>query len=455
MKSIGLFKALKLCKDYQKMDLAARDTLRSKRLAELLTYSREHSPYYAKLYSGLPKNAELSALPPVTKPQLMAHWNEWVTDRTVKLADVNEFMSNRDNLGKKLNGIYQVYTTSGSTGNPLVMLCDKTTANVTNGISFCRAYARNEDMKAFISKGGRSMGVYADSGFYLGNGSIHAKLRAFPWKKKQIGIVDALLPIHQIVERLNDFNPVMLGGYPSSLELLIEEQSKGRLHISPVIIMTGGEYLSEALRKQLSDTFGCYVQTSYSCTEGGTIACECREKHLHINDDWLIIEPVDKDYKPVPDGVLADKLLLTNLANYTQPLIRYEVTDRIIVHHEACSCGNPSPWLEIEGRTDDVTSFVQGGKRIQIAPLALYAALKEVHSLSRFQLTVKDNNECILRLVSAADISKKTAFFEAKEALTRFLATQEVTDFSCVLAPDAPTASKKSGKFKHIVNRQT
>ncbi|MDD3260331.1 MAG: hypothetical protein PHU79_00230 [Oscillospiraceae bacterium] len=168
-----------------------------------------------------------------------------------------------------------------------------------------------------------------------------------------------------------------------------------------------------------------------------------------------MIEPVDQENKPVPDGVLADKLLLTNLANYTQPLIRYEVTDRIIVHHEACSCGNPSPWLEVEGRTDDVTSFVQDGKRIQIAPLALYAALKEVHSLSRFQLTVKDNNECILRIVPAVGVSKETAFLEAKKALTHFLATQKVTDFSCVLAPDAPAASKRSGKFKHIVNQQT
>jgi phenylacetate-coenzyme A ligase PaaK-like adenylate-forming protein len=45
-----------------------------------------------------------------------------------------------------------------------------------------------------------------------------------------------------------------------------------------------------------------------SCTEGGTIACECTEQHFHINDDWVIIEPVDKDNKPVPDGVQSDKL---------------------------------------------------------------------------------------------------------------------------------------------------
>lgn len=93
------------------------------------------------------------------------------------------------------------------------------------------------------------------------------------------------------------------------------------------------------------------------------MACECRERHFHVNDDWLIVEPVDAEGKPVPDGVLSDKILLTNLFNYTQPFIRYEVTDRVIIHHEPCHCGNLSPWLELEGRTDDITTFVENGKK--------------------------------------------------------------------------------------------
>lgn len=452
MKKIGLFNAVKLCKGYSKMDAVSRKELQTNRLNEIIKYAREHSPYYAKLYSKLSANPSFAELPPVTKSELMEHWNEWVTDQNVKLADVQKFMSSRENLGRKFAKKYQVYTTSGSTGNPLVMLCDNTTANVTNGISFSRAYARSEDMKSFIAKGGRSIGVYADSGFYLGNGSIHAKLRAFPWKKRQIGIVDALLPTEKIVQRLNEFQPVMLGGYPSNLELLISEQQSGKLHISPSIIMTGGEYLSPQLRSQLSEVFNCYVQTSYSCTEGGTIACECREKHLHLNDDWLIIEPVDKDFKPVADGELAEKILLTNLSNFTQPLIRYEVTDRIIMHNEPCSCGNPSPWIEIEGRTDDVVAFEQKGEKIRVAPLAIYATLKEVHELRRFQLIVSSNNNLELRLIPAEGVSVDEAYTKATESLKGFLSSQGVTEYNCVLSKDLPMTHKSSGKFKHIIN---
>ena len=81
---------------------------------------------------------------------------------------MNDFMYDKDNIGRKWQGKYMVATTSSSTGNPLVMLCDKTVNNVMAAVSASRSYARKKDMSAFIRKGGKSMGVYADSGFYLG-----------------------------------------------------------------------------------------------------------------------------------------------------------------------------------------------------------------------------------------------------------------------------------------------
>jgi phenylacetate-coenzyme A ligase PaaK-like adenylate-forming protein len=369
MKNIGMMKALKLCRDYQKLDIGHREALRRQRLEEVVHWAKEMSPYYARLYKEIADDFTLTDLPAVNKRNLMANWDEWITDRRLTLTDVNSFMESLDNVGRKLNDKYLVFTTSGSSGNPLVCLCDKTTNNIMGAVNALRAFARKEDLKAFIARKGKTMGVFATGGFYLSNSSVRARLLAMPWKKRQMAVTSALLPITEVVKQLNDFQPAMLGGYPSHLELLIDEAKSGRLHISPLIIMTGGEYLPDTLRTQLSEVFGCYVQTSYSCTEGGTIACECRERHFHINDDWLIVEPVDNDNHPVPDGMQSDKILLTNLYNYTQPFIRYEVSDRVILHREPCKCGNPSPWLELEGRTDDVVSFMQGDRKIRIAPL--------------------------------------------------------------------------------------
>lgn len=452
MKKIGILKAMKLCKDYEKLGMEERKTLREKRLKDMVEWARKNSPYYAKLYKDVPEDFELTDLPSVNKQELMKNWNDWITDRQITLADVEKFMEDMNNIGRKIKKKYMVFTTSGSTGNPLVSICDSTTNNVMGGISASRSYARKEDLAAFMKKGKKSIGVFANEGFYLGNSSIRSRLNKMPWKKRQMAVSSALYPIDKIVQQLNEFQPAMLGGYPSNLELLIDEVKEGRLTISPVIIMTGGEYLSDSLRKRLAETFQCYVQTSYSCTEGGTVACECRQQHFHINDDWVIVEPVDAEGKAVPDGVQSEKILLTNLYNFTQPYIRYEVTDRVIMHHEKCACGNPSPWIELEGRTDDVTSFMEAGKEIKVAPLAIYAVLKEVHELRRFQVEVYPENKVELRIEPKEGIEESAAFEAAKKKLADFLANQNIFHATINLSKEKPAQNPNSGKFKHIIN---
>lgn len=451
MKRIGMMKALLLCSQYRKAPAQRQEEIRNDRLRALVADARKNSPYYARLYAGLPENWTLQDLPATNKRQLMEHWDDWVTDRSVTLAQIRTFMEDKDNIGRKWQGKYLVFTTSGSTGTPLVMLCDDTVNNVMGAISASRAYARKEDMSAFIRRGGKSIGVFADGGFYLGNSSIRARLLKMPWKKHQFGLSSALYPTEKIVEQLNRFQPAMLGGYPSNLELLIDEQNSGRLHISPVIIMTGGEYLSESLRQRLADAFHCYTQTSYACTEGGVVACECTQKHLHINDDWVIVEPVDAQGNPVPEGKLADKYLLTNLYNYTQPMIRYEVTDRIILHTEPCACGSQTPWLEIEGRNDDVLTFREDGRQIRVPPLAIYARLKEVPRLRRFQVLKYPDNRITLRLEPMAG-GEEEAFAQASDALRDLLGTYGVRTVQISLSGEAPKQHPVSGKFKHVMN---
>lgn len=449
--TIGMFRAISLCTKYTKMSQEERTTLQSTRLRQMVEWARENSPYYARLYKDIGADFQLSDMPPVNKIDLMAHWDEWVTDKTITLSEVNEFMCNLDNIGRKFKGNYLVFTTSGSTGNPLVALCDSTTNNVMGAVNAVRTFARKKDMSTFIRRGGKTIGVFATGGFYLGNSSVRSRLLMMPWKKRQMAVTSALLPTDQIVEELNAFQPAMLGGYPSNLELLIEKQQSGQLHISPVLIMTGGEYLSDALRDKLAKAFGCYVQTSYSCTEGGTIACECTEKHFHINDDWLIVEPVDKNNCPVPAGVQADKILLSNLFNFTQPFIRYEVTDRVVLHDEPCKCGNSSPWLTLEGRTDDVVSFLQNGVEIKLAPLAIYATLKEVHELRRFQFITFSDNHAKLRIEPAEGFTTQEAFGKAKSALERFFSIHGLTNIDVTLSDEKPKPDAGSGKFKHII----
>jgi phenylacetate-coenzyme A ligase PaaK-like adenylate-forming protein len=290
-----------------------------------------------------------------------------------------------------------------------------------------------------MKHGKKTAGVFADYGFYLACGMSRYLQLKMPRQKTKI-TVDVNAPEEEIVRQLNEFRPAMLSGYPSNLALLADLKE---LDIHPDVVITGGELLTDEIRSKLERRFGCYVQTHYSCTEGGEIACECEEKHLHINEDWVIVEPVDSEYNPVPYGEMSDKVLLTNLSNTIQPFIRYELTDRVIVHNERCRCGRTTLWLEIEGRTDDILEFENG---VRIAPMSLYKVLEEVKAIRRFQLVQRAPDRVELRLISEDPVE---AFEQAKHDLQEFFGSRGLS-VEIVRSEEPPQADKTSGKFKHI-----
>lgn len=445
MKSIGLLKALALTYQADKMDTEKRVSLQQRRLQELIAYVKKNSPYFAQLYQNIDEKSPLAAYPTTNKIEMAKHFDEWFTDRSITKEVVDDFMMDLSNVGKKLNGKYLVYTTSGSTGTPCIVLYDETTIHVSSAIGMLRSFAQREDMKAFLKSGGKTLALFADNGFYLGTGSIKYQLHKMPWKKKKMKTFDVRNPISQIVSMLNAYQPSMIGCYPSTMELLAYEQERGNLHIHPSIIMTGGEALNEEIRAHLSQVFNCSVQTNYSCTEGGTVACECVERHFHLNDDWIILEPVDENNTPVPFGTQSAKVLLTNLANKVCPIIRFEITDRIILHNEPCSCGNSKPWLTLEGRTDDILVFKNG---IQIAPLALYAILKEIAGIERFQLIQHKNDDLELRVLAQ---KQEDCFFQAKQALEIYFQQNGLTP-NIYLSKMSPSTHPISGKYQHILS---
>ena len=58
---------------------------------------------------------------PSPNQELMAHFNEWVTDPAVTIESVKEFVSDMSLIGQLYLGRYMVSTTSGSTGVPGIL----------------------------------------------------------------------------------------------------------------------------------------------------------------------------------------------------------------------------------------------------------------------------------------------------------------------------------------------
>ncbi|MBO4887160.1 MAG: phenylacetate--CoA ligase family protein [Firmicutes bacterium] len=415
------------------------EAVQRKRLLSLVRYARENSPFYQKRYADIKDDFSLTDLPPVSKPELMAHFDDVLTDRGITMDQIDGFTQDLDHIGRMIDDKYLIFKTSGSTGNPAIVLYDQQSIDVSSAIAAFRTFARKEDFKRFMKHGKKTAGVFADYGFYLACGMSRYLQLKMPRQKTKI-TVDVNAPEQEIIRALNDFQPAMLSGYPSNLALLADF---AELNIHPDVVITGGELLTDDIREKLKRKFGCYVQTHYSCTEGGEIACECEEKHLHINEDWVIVEPVDAGNAPVPYGEMSDKVLITNLSNYIQPFIRYELTDRVIVHNEKCKCGRTTRWLEIEGRTDDILEFDQG---IRIAPMSLYKVLEEVKAIRRFQLVQRSPSKVELRLVSD---QPDEAFEQARHDLLDFFESKGLT-VEVTHSDVPPQADPVSGKFKHI-----
>ena len=177
------------------------------------------------------------------------------------------------------------------------------------------------------------------------------------------------------------------------------------------------------------------------------MACECTSHHFHVNDDWVFLEAVDENNQPVTFGTQSSKVLLTNLANKICPIIRFEITDRFVMHNEPCKCGNTRPWLTLEGRTDDILTFDNNTK---IAPLSLYAILKEIHEIERFQLIQQEDNRLELRLVAE---NRQEAFENGKEAVENYLAQNNVF-IEVYLSEKLPESHPISGKYKHIIAKE-
>jgi hypothetical protein len=170
--------------------------------------------------------------------------------------------------------------------------------------------------------------------------------------------LDARQPLAELVSGLNAFQPQVLFGYPSTLALLADEQQAGRLRLGLTKVTTVSEVRTPVERK-ISEAWRVAPFNWYGISEGGVLAADCRHHEgMHVFEDLFLVENVDEEGRPVPDGVVGGKLLLTNLFNRTQPIIRYELSDMVVLDSRPCPCGRSfRRVVRIEGRTSEILRF--------------------------------------------------------------------------------------------------
>lgn len=299
---------------------------RLKKFRKLVKYANANSPYYAKIIRENCISIDASVpedFPVLTKSIAMEHFDDIVTDRKITKKEIEKFVSNSSDPRELFLNKYTALVTSGSSGeegyfvshfkDTIRGLSSISPAKVSTKISLLINYVR----WVFTKRKKPAIAFYGNvSGHYAGYDS------AIKWPKllfnaKGFEINQA---VSKTVEDINQFQPNILCGYTTMLKILAEEKINNNLSISPQVIIATAETVTKDDLIFLNKVFPTsHVMSLYASSEHGNMGRSNRDKEtMSLFDDKLIFE------------FFEDHTLVTNLCNYTMPLIRYKMSDVLV-----------------------------------------------------------------------------------------------------------------------------
>ncbi|HTP75106.1 MAG TPA: phenylacetate--CoA ligase family protein [Burkholderiaceae bacterium] len=430
---------------------------RELRLASLLTAARASPLYRQRMQRArLRGPSGLDALEPVGKAELMQRFDDWATDRAVTRAAVERFFATSHDLSDAFLGRYLVWTSSGTSGTPGIFVQDEQSLAAYEALDALRLRAPSSHTTLPLpawSAGQRFAFVSATGGRFAGAVAITRLQRlhsAWSWLAPQVHTFSVMTPLAQLARELQACQPTVLITYPSCAVALARLQLDGRLRLGLTELWLGGEQLSDGQRTLLRRAFGCPLRNNYGASEFFTIACECEHGRLHLNDDWVILEPVDRQLRPVAEGEPSHAVLLTHLANHVQPLLRYRLDDAVRFSGERCACGCRLPVIEVQGRSGHTLVMHDAHDRaVTLLPLALETAIEEGAQVTQFQLLCTAPDALELRFEpEVADAA--AAFRRARAALHAFLRQHGLGAVRIAQGSDPPLRERASGKLCRV-----
>lgn len=421
------------------------------RLADMVAHARAHSPYYRALYRDLPARIEDAAVLPVTdKKALMARFDDWATDRAVTLAQARAFIADPALIGARFLGRYTLATTSGTTGTPGIFALDDRSLEVANALALrmLRAWLGIGDVVKIIMGGARIAMVNATGGHYA-SAVAAARLRRSRFGARRSAVYSVHTPLPEMVAALNRLRPAVLAPYASAGALLASEQEAGRLRIAPALVVLAAEGLALPEYDRIARAFNAKLGHSYAATECPFLSYSCEYHWLHVNSDWVVLEPVDANFRPVAPGVASHTVLISNLANRAQPILRYDLGDSVLARPDPCPCGNPLPAIRVRGRAGDALVFLrQDGAQVRIAPLAF--ELDHIPGIALFQIVQTAPARLRVRLRLDPGAEPDGVWRAVHAALARLLRAHGL-DQVAIERADEPPEPSAGGKYRTVV----
>ena len=375
--------------DSQWWSTKALQEYQMKQLSKVLKHAYENVPYYRAAFSerGLkPEDIQdfndFRKLPFLSKDDLRNRLDELVATNIPK--DTMEWE-----------------TTGGSTAQPLGIFSEK-----RNGISSL----------AFEWRQWNWMGFAFDERYALVRGNFvdcpNEKTASW-WKydRKRRSLILSSFEmtkdtVGQYLEKIEQFEPAMIRGYPSSLELLAKYSAESNLSINRKgtirSISTSSETLLPIQKRLIEAAFQCPVFDLYGNGELAGKMGECeRHEGLHDFMEYSYTEIVDFEGKPVNQEGAIGELVVTGFTNYAVPLIRYKIGDLAQFTSRTCSCGRGLSLIaNVRGRVQELIVAKDGGL-IPLGPAIFGIHDAEWTKVRQLQFVQEEKGKVTIRVVKS------------------------------------------------------
>lgn len=273
------------------------EVLANKKLKDILKHAKENVPFYKDIDVESIDINNLSSLPIVTKDTIRNQFDSLVS--------------------KKKPYEYWENTSGGSTGEPVRFLQDK---NYQTWVD-ATLYYYYKDLLGVDWSASKKLVIWGSVEDFEKRTTLKSKIKNYLSNIKFINAFSFGDKEKQnTVEQINSFKPDILKAYANSLVDLAVYIQENKLEVySPKIIYTTASMLYKEQRECIEKAFKTKVHDLYGSRESSAIAAEIdnrNKKFIFLFNN--IIEVIDNE------------IYITNLHNYTMPLIRFKILDNAL-----------------------------------------------------------------------------------------------------------------------------
>jgi len=281
------------------------------KLKKLLFHAYKNVPYYQRVLK------ESGVITKSGKVDLKKFSNIPILTKDI----IREEGKNLYSKDYKRRGYYK-NTSGGSTGEPVEFIQDKKYSDWNDATKIFYFNSLGHDW------GDPEIKLWgSDRDIIKGNLSLKDRATNYLYNRRFFNCYNfsknnmiSLLLLH------NSYRPVGYWSYMEAMSEFADFIVENNLKVfSPKYIVSTIGPLEENVRKKISQAFSCSVFDQYGSREMGFIAAEFPENEGKLSFPWF-------NYVENTNG-LVKNVIVTNLVNFSMPLIRYDIGDAAIVNN--------------------------------------------------------------------------------------------------------------------------